>query len=65
NFEAEYEEVYKEGLASSPWQHLDQTGARVAGVNHTTNVSLYTIYQTTRYKDRLTVLKVLQNTLVA
>ncbi|MEO1184712.1 MAG: transposase [Cyanobacteria bacterium J06636_27] len=64
NFEAEYEEVYKEGLASSPWQHLDQTGARVAGVNYTTNVicnPLYTIYQTTRYKDRLTVLKVLQN----
>lgn len=65
HFEAEYE-VYRKGLASSPWQHFDQTGARVGGVNHTTNVicnPLYTIYQTTRYKDRLTVLKVLQNTI--
>ncbi len=64
-FEAEYSEVYTEGLASSPWQHFDQTGARVGGVNFTTNVicnPLYTIYQTTRHKDRLTVLKVLQNT---
>ena len=64
-FLAEYEEVYTEGLASSPWQHFDQTGARVAAINHTTNVicnPLYTIYQTTRNKDRLSVLKVLQNT---
>jgi hypothetical protein len=64
-FFSEYEEVYTEGLASSPWQHFDQTGARVAGVNYTTNVicnPLYTIYQTTSKKDRLSVLKVLQNT---
>jgi hypothetical protein len=64
-FEVEYKEVYIEGLASSPWQHFDQTGARVGGVNHTTNVicnPLYTIYQTTRNKDRLSVLKVFQNT---
>lgn len=64
-FEAEYKEVYTEGLASSPWQHFDQTSARVGGVNYTTNVicnPLYTIYQTTRNKDRLSVLKVLQNT---
>jgi Transposase IS66 family len=64
-FVAEYQEVYESGLASSPWQHFDQTGARVGGVNHTTNVicnPLYTIYQTTRNKDRLSVLKVLQNT---
>ena len=65
DFRAEYEEVYSEGLASSPWQHFDQTGARVGGINHTTNVicnPLYTIYQTTQYKNRLSVLKVLQNT---
>jgi len=64
-FVAEYKEVYESGLFSSPWQHFDQTGARVGGVNHTTNVicnPLYTIYQTTRNKDRLSVLKVLQNT---
>ena len=65
HFKAEYQEVYTEGSSCSPWQHFDQTGARVGGVNHTTNVicnPLFTIYQTTRRKDRLTVLKVLQNT---
>jgi hypothetical protein len=64
NFEVEFKEVYLEGLASSPWQHLDQTGARVGGVNHTTNVicnPLYTVYLTTRNKNRLSVLRVLQN----
>ncbi len=64
-FVIEYQEVYESGLESSPWQHFDQTGARVGGVNHTTNVicnPLYTIYQTTRNKDRLSVLKVFQNT---
>jgi hypothetical protein len=64
-FETEYKEIYIQGLASSPWHHFDQTGARVKGVNHTTNVicnPLYTIYQTTEKKDRLSVLKVLQNT---
>ncbi len=62
--ETEFNEVYREGLASSPWQHLDQTGARVAGVNYTTNIicnPLYTVYRTTRNKDRLSVLRVLQN----
>jgi len=63
--ETEFNGLYREGLASSPWQHLDQTGARVAGVNYTTNIicnPLYTVYQTTRNKDRLSVLRVLQNT---
>ncbi|MGB5715347.1 MAG: hypothetical protein WBM44_31100, partial [Waterburya sp.] len=35
-FEAEKEEICSAGLASSPWQHLDQTSARVGGVNYTT-----------------------------
>ena len=50
DWETEFNEVYREGLASSPWQHLDQTGARVGGVNYTTNLicnPLYTVYQTT------------------
>ena len=62
-FETEKKEVYDSGLASSPWQHFDQTGARVGGVNYTTNVicdPLYTVYFTTANKDRLTVLKGLQ-----
>jgi hypothetical protein len=34
-------------IASSPWQHFDQTGARVGGLNYTTHVichPLYTVY---------------------
>jgi hypothetical protein len=64
NFESEKSEIYLSGLASSPWQHFDQTGARVGGVNYTTNVicnPLYTIYFTTPKKDRLSVVKGLQN----
>lgn len=64
NFESEFNEVYVSGLESSPWQHLDQTSARVGGVNHTTNIicnPLYTVYSTTLRKDRLSVLGVLQN----
>ena len=64
NFESEFNEVYVSGLASSPWQHLDQTSARVKGVNHTTNIichQLYTVYSTTLRKERLSVLGVLQN----
>ena len=64
NFESEFNEVYISGLASSPWQHSNQTTARVKGVNHTTNIichPLYTVYSTTLKKDRLSVLGVLQN----
>jgi hypothetical protein len=63
-FEAEKEEICSAGLASSPWQHLDQTSARVGGVNYTTNIicnPVYTVYTTTAHKDRLSVLKALQN----
>ncbi|MEH2076849.1 MAG: transposase, partial [Nostoc sp.] len=63
-FESEKSEIYESGLASSPWQHFDQTGARVAGVNYTTNVvcnPLYTVYFTTPNKNRLSVLIGLQN----
>lgn len=64
DFHTEKSEVYEAGLASSPWQHFDQTTARVAGVNYTTNIvcnPIYTVYFTTEKKDRLTVLKGLQN----
>ena len=60
----EKDEVCEEGLRSSPWQHLDQTSARVAGANYTTNIlanPFYTIYVTTAQKDRLSVLKALEN----
>ena len=63
-FETEKEEICEAGLGSSPWQHLDQTSGRVAGVNQTINIlgnPFYTIYVTTAKKDRLSVLKALQN----
>ncbi len=63
-FETEKDEICKAGLASSPWQHLDQTSARVAGVNQTINIlgnPFYTIYVTTAKKDRLSVLQALEN----
>lgn len=62
-FETEKVEVYQAGLESSPWQHFDQTAARVAGNNQTCNIVCnpwYTVYATTENKDRLTVLDVLQ-----
>lgn len=49
---------------SSPWQHMDDTGTRVDGVNWHCQVictPLYTAYFTTERKDRLTVIDVLRN----
>jgi len=59
-FSQEHKEVYDAGLASTPWQHFDQTAARVGGENQTTNVicnPLYSSYLTTEKKDRLNVIK--------
>ena len=46
-FHAEKEAVYEAGLASSPWQHTDDTQTRVDGENHHCHVicnPVYTIY---------------------
>jgi hypothetical protein len=62
-FHAEAHDVLVAGLASSPWQHLDDTPTRVNGDNHacyTLCNPLYTAYQTLPSKERLTVLAVLQ-----
>jgi len=62
-FHAEKDAVLEAGLASTPWHHLDDTGTRVNGQNQYCQVlcnPLYTIYQTTAAKDRLTVLDVLR-----
>jgi hypothetical protein len=62
-FHAEKEEVCEAGLASTPWQHTDQTGTRVDGQNQHCNIvcnPLYTLYTTTPKKDRLSVLDVLR-----
>ena len=63
-FHAEKAALYQTGLASSPWQHLDDTSTRVNGQNgycHIVCNPLYTAYFTTATKDRLTVIDVLTN----
>ena len=63
-FHQEKEEIVEAGLNSSPWQHIDDTGTRVDGVNWHCQVicnPLYTAYFTTARKDRLTVIDVLRN----
>ena len=63
-FHREKEEIVEAGLNSSPWQHIDDTGTRVDGVNWHCQVicnPLYTAYCTTERKDRLTVIDVLRN----
>jgi len=63
-FHAEKDALYQAGLASSPWQHLDDTSTRVNGHNgycHIVCHPLYTAYCTTAAKDRLTIIDVLTN----
>ena len=63
-FHAEKAAVLEAGLASSPWQHLDDTSTRVNGQNEYCQVlcnPFYTAYQTTEAKDRQTILDVLRN----
>jgi hypothetical protein len=63
-FHAEKDALYEAGLASSPWQHLDDTSTRVNGQNgycHIVCNPLYTAYFTRTAKDRLTVIDVLPN----
>jgi hypothetical protein len=60
----EAEAIYRAGLASTPWQHLDERPTRVNGRNehcHVLGNPLYTAYHTTPGKDRLSVLDVLRN----
>jgi hypothetical protein len=63
-FHVEKAALYQAGLASSPWQHLDDTSTRVNGQNsycHIVCNPLYTAYFTTPAKDRLTIIDVLTN----
>jgi hypothetical protein len=63
-FHAEKAALYRAGLASSPWQHMDDTTTRVAGENwfcHIVCNPLYSAYFTLRGKDRLTVIDVLRD----
>lgn len=60
----EKQAIVEAGLASSPWQHMDDTGTRVNGENHHCQIlcnPLYGAYFTTARKDRLTIIDVLRN----
>jgi hypothetical protein len=62
-FTTEARVVLEAGLASGPWQHLDDTSTRVNGAGHYCHIlcnPLYTAYQTTPKKDRRTVIEVLR-----
>jgi len=63
DFHAEKDAVYAAGLASSSYQHLDDTPTRLNGQNQYCQVvcnPLYTAYFTIPNKDRLSVLDVLR-----
>jgi hypothetical protein len=64
-FEQDYDDLFIAGLLSTPYQQTDDTSARVKGAFWNTHIlcnPFYTFYSTRPGKDRLTVLKVLQNT---
>lgn len=61
-FHREKEEIMQAGLASTQYQHSDDTGARVNGKNHNTHVfcnPYFTAYFTRPNKSRLTILEIL------
>lgn len=63
-WQAEAEAVLAAGLASSSWQHIDDTATRVDGENQHCHIlcnPFYTWYATRPKKDRLSVIAVLQN----
>jgi Transposase IS66 family len=63
-FHAEKAALYRAGLASSPWQHSDDTSTRVGGQNQVCHIvcnPLFTAYFTLPGKDRLTVIDVLRD----
>ena len=63
-WQAEADDIMIAGLGSSVWQHIDDTGTRVNGVNgycHILCNPFYTAYATRPKKNRLTVITLLQN----
>jgi hypothetical protein len=65
-FTLEYQAVLQAGLASTPYQHIDDTGMRVNGVNHyvvTLCNRYYTSFFTNRRKNRETVNQLLSQLL--
>lgn len=65
SWHAEKDAVWRAGLESSAWQHMDDTATRVNGENQHCHVMcnpFYTAYFTRPGKDRLTLLHLLQGT---
>jgi hypothetical protein len=65
SWHAEKDAVWRAGLASSDWQHMDDTATRVDGENQHCHIlcnPYYTAYFTRPGKDRLTLIHLLQGT---
>jgi hypothetical protein len=63
HFHQEKADIFQVGLATTVYQQIDDTSARVNGQNHYTHVicnPYYTAYFTIPHKDRLSVLDILQ-----
>jgi hypothetical protein len=61
-FHQEKSEIFQEGLKSTPYQQIDDTGARVNGINHYTQIlcnPYYVAYFTVPNKNRETILDIL------
>lgn len=61
-FHQEKQDIVREGLVSTIYQQMDDTGARVNGKNNYVHIlcnELYTAYFTRARKDRLTILEIL------
>jgi hypothetical protein len=61
-FHQEKAEIFQEGLKSTPYQQIDDTGARVNGINHYTQIlcnPYYVAYFTVPNKNRETILDIL------
>lgn len=63
-FHAEKTDIVYAGLASTDYQHLDDTGSRVNGKNHHTHIlcnPFFTAFFTLPKRDRLAAIEVLSN----
>jgi hypothetical protein len=61
-FHQEKAEIFKEGLKATPYQQIDDTGSRVNGFNHYTQIicnPYYAAYFTVPNKNRETILDIL------
>jgi hypothetical protein len=61
-FHQEKQAIVSSGLESTPYQQMDDTGARVCGKNYYSHIlcnEFYTAYFSRQHKDRLTILEIL------